>query len=79
MSTSGNSLYQQSLMINGLTLNKIEDVKKDICVGDYVFFRRDGEEIEGHVKKKYPRIFLLSNGRTYTWVDYILGSKRYVS
>ncbi len=72
-------VYQQSLLLTGLTLNKIEDVKKDICVGDYLFFRRDGEEIEGHVKKKYPYIFLLSNGRTYTWVDYILGSKRHVS
>lgn len=36
--------------------------------------KKDSEEIRGVVAKKYKNIFILTDGRSFTYVDYILGN-----
>lgn len=58
-----------------LSKNQIELVKTCTKIGDFISFQLEEEQtVEGTVKKTYDNIFVLDNGRSYTWIDYILGS-----
>lgn len=67
-------------MINrAVSIDDINDVKNEVQVGDYIGFeyRSDfGIEpklITGVVKEHHKNIFLLDNGHSYRWVDYVRG------
>ena len=67
-------------MIEGYyTVQDIYALRKNTRLGDTVNFRvdhalEDGTDIvKGEVAAKYPHIFMLTNGKTYSWVDYFLG------
>jgi hypothetical protein len=63
----------------GYTVQDVYDLRKQTNIGDYIRFRRKTSyqsneiTIRGFVVKKYPHIFMLSNGETYSWKDYLLG------
>ena len=63
----------------GYTVQDVYDLRKKTNIGDYIRFRRKTSyqsneiTIRGFVVKKYPHIFMLSNGETYSWKDYLLG------
>ena len=62
-----------------LSRTQIEIVKSSVNKGDYIKFQNGEEKIEGIVSKKYEHIFMLDNGRTYSWIDYITGSPEVLS
>lgn len=50
-------------------------ILRDITnIGDWVYFQKDDQKIEGQIAKKYEHIFLLEDGRTFSWIDYVIGS-----
>lgn len=55
---------------------QIEIVKDSVQPGDHITFQYDEEEISGEVSQKYPYVFKLKDGRTFTWVNYVTGSSR---
>ena len=59
-----------------LSKKQIELVRTCTKIGDIISFRLGEEDtiVGGTVKKTYDNIFVLDNGRSYTWIDYILGS-----
>lgn len=57
-----------------ISKEQIAVVRRDTRIGGVVDFKRDEEEILGEVKAKYPYTFMLTDGRVFTWVDYIIGS-----
>lgn len=62
-----------------ISRKQIEIVKSNVHKGDYISFQHEEEKIEGTVTKKYEHIFMLDNGRTYSWIDYITGSPEVLS
>ena len=63
-------------------IQEVYDLRNKTRVGDYIRFKNNryklghvGEvrTVRGTVIKKYPHIFMLSNGETYSWKDYFLG------
>lgn len=68
------------LIQQAFTTKDIDLLRKSIKVGDRISFVRSGYRdrdsrirITGTVKEKYPYIFSLEDGRTFTWVDYLIG------
>ncbi len=57
-----------------ISKEQIDIVKKCTKKGDFVSFHKDGMPIEGTVSGVYDHIFTLLNGRSFTFVDYIIGS-----
>lgn len=69
-----------------ITVEDVYRLRDTTNVGDIVTFRAvvyrrlEGyggqtkpETIIGRVKAKYPHIFMLEDGRTFSWKDYLLG------
>lgn len=69
-----------------ITTESVENLRDNTPVGSFIKFKRTrkyGEserqclrtfdDIHGIVTTKYSHIFVLDDGRTYSWVDYILG------
>ena len=61
---------------------QIDYVRKVMAIGDFVtfkirsnYFGGDTEEIGGTVKAKSEHVFVLENGHSYRYVDYILGNQ----
>ncbi len=57
-----------------VSYEQIEVVRASVIKGDTINFQRGEDEITGIVDKVYDNIFLLEDGRCFTWIDYILGS-----
>lgn len=57
-----------------LSKEQIGVVKSSANKGDYISFQNGEEKVEGVITKKYEYIFMLDNGRTYSWIEYIIGS-----
>ena len=75
ISSNGYTHYVPHLDINHLlSRDQIEIVKDCTRKGDVISFQKGEEIIEGTVKKTFDHIFLLEDGRSFTFVDYILGS-----
>ena len=59
------------------TIEEARLLRKTTPVGSHIRFKYtvDGipKMIEGTVIAVYPNIFMLHTGKTYTWVDYMLG------
>ena len=61
---------------------QIDYVRKVMAIGDFVtfkirsnYFGGDTEEIGGTVKAKSEYVFVLENGHSYSYIDYILGNE----
>lgn len=71
-----------------ITTESIENLRDNTPVGSFIKFRRHHsydnnwddskkfERVSGVITAKYNYIFVLDNGRAYSWVDYILGRVR---
>lgn len=59
-----------------ISFEQIDIVKQKTDIGDEISFLKDEEHIEGIVSKKYRHIFMLEDGRTFRWIDYITGSSK---
>lgn len=57
-----------------LSRKQIEIVKLCTKPGDEINFYKDEEKIEGVIDKVYNHVFIMTDGRCFTWVDYITGS-----
>lgn len=57
-----------------LSKEQIEVVRASTNKGDYIKFWRGGRKIKGTVDKMYEYIFILEDGRAFSWIDYITGS-----
>ena len=57
-----------------LSREQIEVVKDSTRPGDEISFQKEEVKIEGVVDKVFPHIFILKDGRSVMWIDYILGS-----
>lgn len=75
-------LFVTSYEKPGYMIQEVYDLRNRTRVGDYIRFKNrrykrghDGEvrTVRGTIIKKYPHIFMLSNGETYSWKDYFLG------
>lgn len=68
-------LYTQQRVDTNHLLSKeqIEIIKTCTRPGVYISFHKGEELIEGVVKKVYSHLFIMEDGRSYTWIDYILG------
>lgn len=69
-------------MITGTyTVHDIYELRKNTRVGESIKFKvdhalEDGTDIvKGKIAAKYPHVFMLTNGKTYSWVDYLLGKQ----
>ena len=56
------------------------ELRDNTKVGETIKFKCDrfdvgDKTIKGEVLEKYPRVFVLSDGRIYSWVDYLLGKQ----
>jgi len=73
----------------GIPVAEIERLRDEIKIGETLKFWSDryyevglsgeiGDSriVEGKVIAKYPHVFVLEDGHTYTWVDYILGRQK---
>lgn len=67
-------------MINGnFTTYDVWKLRETTKIGSIVKFKVDDiqpdntDVVKGKVKQKFPNVFVLDNGKTYTWVDYMLG------
>lgn len=66
----------------GITFEQIRLCKERTNVGDDIQFEKDiycnqiPIKIYGTVKKKYKHLFLLEDGRSFTWVEYLVGNPR---
>ena len=63
-------IYLDDLISN----DQIDIVKSIIAKGDKINFQRDGVKIKGVVKNVYANIFVLEDGRSFTWIEFIIGS-----
>lgn len=69
------TIVQKIDMSHLLSKDQIELVKLCTKSGDIISFQTgDGNKIKGVVVEKFNNVFLLDNGRSYKWIDYILGS-----
>lgn len=57
-----------------ISREQIEAVKRFTRIGNVISFVKDEDKIAGEIKEMYPHIFVFTDGRSFTWVDYILGS-----
>lgn len=57
-----------------LSKEQIEYIKSNVNKGDYISFLDGEDRVEGKVDKKYQHIFMLEDGRTFSWIKYITGS-----
>ena len=46
-------------------------------IGSSAHGREKPVTIKGIIKAKFPHVFLLEDGRTFTWKDYFLGLRKY--
>lgn len=65
-------------LFNCLTTEDVANVKDELKVGDIVSFTQPStygrrKTIKGTVTNKYEHIFMLDNGRSYQYVDYLTG------
>ena len=67
-------------MINrAVSIDDINDVKNEVQVGDYISFEHladfgiEPKRITGFVKEHHRHTFLLDNGHSYRWADYVRG------
>lgn len=65
-------------IFNYLTTDDIENAKDELKVGDMVSFTQPSsygrrKTIKGTITDKYEHIFMLDNGRSYQYVDYVTG------
>ena len=68
-------VYVPRVDTNGLISKaQIEVIRAETCKGDKVSFHRGENLIEGVVDKTYEFLFTLKDGRSFTWIEYILGS-----
>ena len=56
------------------------ELRDNTEVGEIIKFKCDkwddsGKTITGEILAKYPRVFVLSDGHVYSWVDYLLGKQ----
>lgn len=64
-----------------LTMDDLEKLKNKTPIDGFVAFtipiwdgiKKDEILVYGTVKKKYPHIFMLDDGKTYQWSDYLIG------
>ena len=67
------------MVIGKYTVHDVYALRKNTKIGNPVRFRidhalEDGTDIvKGEVASKHPHVFMLTNGKTYSWVDYFLG------
>lgn len=57
-----------------LSEEQIEIVKNCTRKGDAISFLKGEDKIEGVVDKTYKHLFTLEDGRSFTWIEYIIGS-----
>lgn len=61
-----------------LTIEDVDNAKKELEVGDMVSFTQPSsygrrKTIKGTITDKYEHIFMLDNGRSYQYVGYVTG------
>lgn len=63
-----------------LTVQSVRDLRNKTKIGDHIKFyirRKDFEGfVEGKVANKFDHVFLMTDGRTYSWKEYLLGKGR---
>lgn len=64
--------------LNGLTTSDVENARAELNVGDIVSFTQPRpygrrKTIRGTITGKFQYIFLLNNGKSYQYVDYVMG------
>lgn len=78
--------YMTELWDRSIHIQDIEDLRDSTPVGAYIKFEKEingGDAIyhrekkpgiiSGVIKAKFPRVFMLEDGRTFSWIDYMLG------
>lgn len=76
------------LLVNKVfCMDDVKKLREDTAVGAevrfivptssvYVSNGRERKTVEGRVVAKYPYIFKLDNGKSYSWVDYLMGKRK---
>lgn len=64
------------LVNNYITTGQIRDARNSMTPGLPILFHHTDEGVvRGIVDSCYPRVFTLEDGRSFSYVDYILGSR----
>jgi len=69
------SNINSQLLNQAISLDQIGLCRAETHVGDEITFTDDeGNSINGIVTAIYPHIFFMDNGRSFTWVQYLIGN-----